>query len=338
MISVQSVGADDPRAVALWQELDAELGHRYGEPELVTPISPDGIVVVILALSEADEPIGTVLLRWSRDHPDRPGTVEIKRLYVRSEHRGHGHARVMMGAIERAAFRVGATRLVLATGQAQPEAVALYTGIGYTRIPSFGTHAADARSICMAKSLPTRLLVVNGAMGAGKTAAGSAIVDVLSDAGVRVAFIDADTLCQARPEPVNDPFQQHLMWLNVTALAPIYRARGYGCVVVARAVEDPEDRNRYARVFASRVGPAQVSVVRVTVADETRVERLTAREPVGRRRDLSIARSRELDEILDGIDLDDGVVATDATPSQEVARQILDVAGWWVPGAENLAQ
>lgn len=318
--------------------MDAELAHRYDDPEIPPPIRPDGVVLVLLALTEAGEPVGTASLRWSGHHRDRPGSVEIKRLYVRPEHRGHGHARVMMGAVERAAFRAGAIRLVLETGQAQPEAVALYSGIGYARIPSYGAHADDPRSICMAKSLPTRLLVVNGAIGAGKTATASAIRDVLGDAGVRVAFIDADALCQARPEPVNDPFQQHLMWLNVAALAPIYRERGYGCVVVARAVEDPEDRTRYARVFASRVGPAQVSVVRLTAADETRVERIAAREPAGRRRDLSIARARELDEILDSMDLDDGVVATDATSNEEVARQVLDVAGWWVPGAENLAQ
>ncbi len=338
MISVESVGVDDPRVVALWQEFDAELEQRYGEPELQPPVGPDGVVASLLALAEDGEPVGTVVLRWSHDHPDRPGTVEIKRLYVRPQHRGHGHARVMMGAIERAAFRVGATRLVLGTGDAQPEAVALYEGIGYSRIPPFGLYASYPRALCLAKSLPTRLLVVNGATGAGKTATASAIRDVLGDAGVHVAIIDADALCQARPEPPNDPYQQHLLMLGLAALAPIYRARGYGCIVMAKVVEEPEDRDRYARVFAGRVGPAQVSVVRVTAAEETRAERITAREPAGRWREFGLARSRELDEILDDLDLDDGVVSTDAAAYQEVARQVLDVAGWWVPGAENLAQ
>ncbi len=338
MISVESVGVDDPRVVALWQELDAELERRYGEMEVHPPIRPDGVVATLLALGGDGEPVGTVLVRWSHHDSERPGTVEIKRLYVLPQHRGHGHARVMMGAVERAAFRVGATKLVLGTGEAQPEAVALYEGIGYSRIPPFGMYKDYLRVVCMAKSLPTRLLVVNGTMGAGKTATASAICDVLGDAGVRVAFIDADALCQARPEPSNDPYQQHLLMLSLASLAPTYRARGYGCVVMARVVEDPDDRDRYARAFAGRVGPAQVSVVRVAAADETRVERLTAREPEGRWRDFSIARSRELDEILEGLDLDDGVVATDAAPPEEVARQVLDVAGWWVPGAESLAQ
>jgi predicted kinase len=296
------------------------------------------VILVLLALTEAGEPVGTALLRWSGHHPDRPGTVEIKRLYVRPGHRGHGHARVMMGAVERAAFRVGATRLVLETGEAQPEAVALYAGIGYARIPPYGTYADDPRSICMAKTLPTRLLVVNGAMGAGKTATASAIRDALGDAGVRVAFIDADALCQATPEPSNDPYQQHLLLLGLSALAPIYRTRGYGCVVVARVVEDPDDRERYARAFASRAGPAQVSVVRVTATEETRTDRITAREPAGRWREFGLDRSRELDEILESLDLDDGVVPTDSVSREEAARQALDVAGWWIPGAETLTQ
>lgn len=338
MISVESVDVHDPRSVALWSALDADLEARYGEPDIQPPVTRDGVVANILALSDGGEPVGTVLVRWSRHHPDHPGTLEIKRLYVRPEHRGHGHARVMMGAVERAAHRVGATRLVLETGQAQPEAVALYDGIGYARIPPYGTYAQDSRSICMAKSLPTRLLVINGAMGAGKTATASAVRDVLGDAGVRVAFIDADALCQARPEPATDPYQQHLLMLTLAALAPVYRARGFGCVVIARVVEDPEDRERYARVFACAVGPAQVSVVRVSASDETRMERIAAREPNGRWRDFAVARSRELDEILDDLDLDDGVVTTDATPREEVARQVLDVAGWWVPGVDNLAQ
>ncbi len=338
MISVQPVSVDDPRAVGLWRELDAELEYRYDEPQTQPPIDPDGVVVAFLALADDGEPVGTVALRWSRYHPDSPGTAEIKRLYVRPEHRGHGHARVMMGDVERAASRVGATRLVLETGAAQPEAVALYVGIGYSRIPSFGTHAHDPRSICMAKSLPTRLLVVNGAPGAGKTATASAIRDVLGDAGVRVAFIDADALCQARPEPPDDPYQQHLLLLGLTSVAPIYRGRGYGCVVVARVVEDPDDRERYARAFAASVGPAQVSVVRVTATAQTRAERIAAQEPAGRWRGYLSDRSQELDEILDSLDLDDGVVATDAAPSHEVARQVLDAAGWWVPGADNLAQ
>ncbi|PKQ14310.1 MAG: hypothetical protein CVT68_12530, partial [Actinobacteria bacterium HGW-Actinobacteria-8] len=233
---MESVGVDDPRVVALWRDFDAELERLYGEPDIQAPIAPDGVVASLLALGDSGEPVGTVLVRWSRHHPDTPGTVEIRRLYVRPEHRGHGHARVMMGAIERAAFRVGATRLVLGTGEAQPEAVALYEGIGYNRIPPFGIYANYSRALCMAKSLPTRLLVVNGAIGAGKTATAAAICDILGDAGVRVAFVDADALCQARPEPSNDPYQQHLLMLSLASLAPIYRARGYGCIVVARVV------------------------------------------------------------------------------------------------------
>ena len=76
----------------------------------------------------------------------------------------------------------------------------------------------------------------------------------------------------------------------------------------------------------------------MTATAQTRAERIAAQEPAGRWRGYLSDRSQELDEILDSLDLDDGVVATDAAPSHEVASQVLDAAGWWVPGAENLAQ
>ena len=118
--------------------------------------------------SEQDEPVGTGLLRWS-PFASGAGSVEVKRLYVRPEHRGHGHSRVIMGALEHAAARAGAVRIVLETGVEQPEAIALYERIGYSRIPGYGEYMDDPRSVCFAKDLPTRVLVVNGTIGAGKT-------------------------------------------------------------------------------------------------------------------------------------------------------------------------
>ena len=78
--------------------------------------------------------------------------------------------------------------------------------------------------------------------------------------------------------------------------------------------------------------------MRVAATEETRAERITAREPEGKWREFGLYRSRELDEILEGLDLDDAVVTTDAASREEVARQVLDAAGWWIPGTEALAQ
>ena len=53
--------------------------------------------------------------------------------------RGLGLARRMLARLEDTAAEVGAAAMVLETGTAQPEAMALYESSGYTRIESFGS-------------------------------------------------------------------------------------------------------------------------------------------------------------------------------------------------------
>lgn len=328
MISVVAVPFEDSRASALWAEQQAELAERYGESSLPTYLPVKGIICSLLALDADGTPVGTVLARWSPYHPETPGAAEVKRLYVAPEHRGNGHARVLMGAIERIISRAGATHLVLETGTLQPEAIAVYRGIGYTSIPAFGPYVDSPESICLGKALPARVLVINGTMAAGKTTTAAAVHDVWRDAGARSAFIDADALCQAEPAAEDDPFNQELLFAALGAVAPLYRARGFGCVVIARVVEDVADRDRYARAFASEAGLAQVAVVRLTADESVRLERVRHREPEGYWRDMATARTVELEDTLDALDLDDAVISTDGRDRLDVAREALDAAGW----------
>ncbi len=328
MISVVPVPFDDARAHALWDEQQAELAERYGEPDIHPTLSPDGAIGSLIAIDGEGEVVGTVLARWSPYHRDAPGTAEVKRLYVAPEHRGNGYARVLMGALERVMARAGVTRIVLETGTLQPEAISVYRGIGYGDIANFGPYKDEPASVCLGKSVPTRVLVINGTMGAGKTTTAAAVHDVWRDAGARSAYIDADALCQAAPTLDEDPFNQELLFAALAAVAPLYRARGMGCVVIARVVEDAGDRDRYARAFASEAGLAQVAVVRVTADESTRLERVRAREPEGYWQELGLARTVELEDTLEALDLDDAVISTDDRDRLDVARDALDAAGW----------
>ena len=156
MISVRSVEIGDPTAAALWAEQQSELFVRYGEPDadahFALDMPPDALVTSLIAVTDEGEPVGTGLLRWS-PFASGAGSVEVKRLYVRPEHRGKGYSRVIMGALEHAAARAGAVRIVLETGVEQPEAIALYEDIGYSRIPGYGEYMDDPRSICFGKDL-----------------------------------------------------------------------------------------------------------------------------------------------------------------------------------------
>lgn len=143
---------DSPLAQELVAEVQAEYVERYGGPD-DTPLSPAEFAppggVFLVALLDG-EPVGTAGLR---DHGD--GDVELKRMYVRAAHRRRGHARRLLAAVEERALALGHRRLVLETGQMQPEAVALYRSAGYGPIAPYGHYADSPHSIHLAKVLAT---------------------------------------------------------------------------------------------------------------------------------------------------------------------------------------
>lgn len=80
-------------------------------------------------------------------------SAEIKRMYVAPSARGRGLARAMLARLEDTAREAGAEVMVLETGIAQPEALALYRSSGYTPIPGFGFHQDSPLSRCLARVL-----------------------------------------------------------------------------------------------------------------------------------------------------------------------------------------
>ena len=331
MITVNAVPLDDARARALWDEQQAELAARYGEPDtagdFADHMGPGDLIASFLATDAAGEAVGTGLVLWS-PYATGSGSAEIKRLFVRSPFRGNGYSRVIMGAIEKAAWRAGAVRLVLETGVEQPEAINLYRAIGYTDFEQFGPYLGDPRSVCFAKELPTRVLVVNGTIGAGKTSVAEGAFDVLSDRGARVAMIDGDFLCQAEPNVDGVPFNQDLLFANLAAVAPVYRSYGYGLVVIARVVEDAEDRDRYSGAFAAAGLPGEVVIARVTAPEPERKERIVHRDLDPEWHAWGHARTVELEAALNNLALDDAVVTNSGRTPRETAEELLAAIGW----------
>lgn len=144
-------------------ELGADLSERYGEA------SVDEIDHEMVDVEPADvaAPRGAFLVAWLQvDGGDeqsvgcgaiRPspfkGAAEIKRMYVRPEARGRGISRTMLGALEDAARGLGYARIVLESGVAQPEAMALYESEGYTPVEAFGAYRASPLSRCYERHL-----------------------------------------------------------------------------------------------------------------------------------------------------------------------------------------
>ncbi|MCX5101266.1 GNAT family N-acetyltransferase [Streptomyces sp. NBC_00264] len=150
---------DHPDAVKLNDQVQLEYAERYGDEGDVTPLDPamfeppNGLY--LLAYDTRDRPVATGGWR-TQDRNDEgysDGDAELKRMFVIPEGRGNGLARRILAALEDDARAAGRVRMVLETGDQQPEAIALYTSSGYTPCEKFGHYRTYESSLCFAKPL-----------------------------------------------------------------------------------------------------------------------------------------------------------------------------------------
>ena len=80
-------------------------------------------------------------------------TVEIKRMFVHSDHRGQGIAQKILRELEQWATELRYDSFILETGKRQPEAIRLYEKAGYIRIPNYGQYQNVENSVCMKKNI-----------------------------------------------------------------------------------------------------------------------------------------------------------------------------------------
>jgi GNAT superfamily N-acetyltransferase len=144
----------DPVSQRLIAEVQAEYVVRYGghDEARVDPAEFDAPEGLFLVAWQDGEPVGCG--GWRRlEDPRWPGAVEVKRMYVPPRARRRGVARAVLAELERTAAAAGATRILLETGTAQPEAVATYQAAGYEPVPGFGHYAGHPQSLAFGKAL-----------------------------------------------------------------------------------------------------------------------------------------------------------------------------------------
>jgi GNAT superfamily N-acetyltransferase len=144
---------DAPVSRELIAELDAILQPNY-PPESQHGYSIDKLVqegVAFFVVYVDDEPAGCggVQLYGSE-------YAELKRMYVRPAFRGNGLGKLLVEHLTGYAVDRGVTVIRLETGVQQVEAIALYTGMGFERIPPFGPYWDDPVSLCMEKRIEAR--------------------------------------------------------------------------------------------------------------------------------------------------------------------------------------
>ena len=178
MITIQEEPYDSADAQALVAALNAEINERYAfdmvdlteeeraadeaaylaevTPELVQ--APNGAFVVA-RLDGRPVACGAVKAVDDDHRPLLEGAAptsrigEIKRMFTVDGARRKGISRMVLEHLEARAAALGYERLVLETGSAQPEALALYETGGWTRITPYGHYRDSPESVCFAKEL-----------------------------------------------------------------------------------------------------------------------------------------------------------------------------------------
>jgi GNAT superfamily N-acetyltransferase len=150
-VPLRAVAYDDPVARTLVGRVQQEYVARYGGPDeaAVDPgefTPPTGLFLVA--------EVGGVPAGCGAWRVHEPGVVEVKRVYVEPAFRRRGLASVLMAALERTAAAAGHRAAVLNSGDRQPEALALYAGLGWLPGSGYGVYADAPGAVFLRKDLP----------------------------------------------------------------------------------------------------------------------------------------------------------------------------------------
>ncbi len=149
MIKLIRTDSSNPNFVELVKLLDKELQIRDGADHsfYAQYNKIDKIKNVVVAYID-DIAVGCGAIKEYE-----PGTIEIKRMFVKDKYRSKGIATFVLLELEKWTRELGCSKCILETGVKQPEAIRLYTKNNYSIIPNYGQYAGVDNSVCMEKIL-----------------------------------------------------------------------------------------------------------------------------------------------------------------------------------------
>jgi hypothetical protein len=165
-----------------------------------------------------------------------------------------------------------------------------------------------------------KVIVLTGSMGCGKTTVLGEASDLLFEGGAPHAIIDLDAIGTVL---LPGDAAQRLNLRNLRAIYGNFVDAGIRRVLMAEAIETRAELEQLRQMLAA----AQLVVCRLTAALDTMERRLRLREP-GIHQDRFVMRSRMLQEALDAAKLEDFTVVNDGRSVTNVAREVLQRAGW----------
>jgi putative acetyltransferase len=141
--------SDNPDFRALVAELDAHLTEQNGDKDAfyVQFNNLDAIKHAIVAYQDGVA-VGCGAIKAYSDT-----TMEVKRMYVKPDNRGHGIASDILKTLENWAISSGFKETILETLKSKESVIALYERNGYSIMPNYGQYADVETSVCMHKNL-----------------------------------------------------------------------------------------------------------------------------------------------------------------------------------------
>jgi GNAT superfamily N-acetyltransferase len=150
MTSITPERPDTPDALALIAELEAVLDPLYPRESRhgysVEKLLQENVAFFVVRVEREAAGCGGVQL-YGTDYG------ELKRMYVRPRFRGRGLGKLILENLAAHALRNGVNLLRLETGIHQKEAIGLYEGFGFKRIPPFQPYRADPLSVFFEKRI-----------------------------------------------------------------------------------------------------------------------------------------------------------------------------------------
>ena len=135
--------------LALVKLLDQDLSNRNGDQQdFYNQFNKVDFIKNVVVAYVNGLPVGCGAIKKYNDN-----CMEIKRMFVKSEHRSKGIATKVLDELETWAAELNFGKCILETGKGQVEAIHLYQKVGYTITDNYGQYVGIDNSICMNKEL-----------------------------------------------------------------------------------------------------------------------------------------------------------------------------------------
>ena len=168
------------------------------------------------------------------------------------------------------------------------------------------------------------IAVVTGTIGVGKSTVAAAMSELLHERSIRHALIEVDSLGEVYPAPdPKDPYSNDLAMTILEHIWPVYLGARITRAVVTMTLENQQELEDLLTAMDSP--PA--TVVRLTASEETRRQRIQARE-FGNLRELFLEKTSEIEWKMDCFNLGDLTILNDERHPHETALEVLEQLKW----------